>query len=358
MNRSNIFHWRGNRPGFWFFQLAGWGTFLLFDFVMDLQLLNSGKRMLAWVFSGATGFLLSLVLWLIYRKFKSFGESLFKLGFVVLATSLAAGAFRYVIKSVFLGFVVYPGTPAFEWFGAEDSVYFHINNIILNSLPLFGWGVLYFGIRSWFHMMEEGERRQLAEKYAAESQLKMLRYQIHPHFLFNTLTSIQGLVYKDPKRADQMIGQLSELLRYSLHSTDLNISLKEELEIIDRYLQIEKIRFAGEIEYQIINDVNDPAVKVPCFITQSIVENAVRHGFKTSPSPLRIRVHAYLEDSHLILVISNSGRWAEPGDGTGIGLRNVINRLENAFPGSHTFEILKDEKQEQVSVRMAISSRI
>jgi LytS/YehU family sensor histidine kinase len=310
--------------------------------------------MLAWVFSGASGFLLSLVLWLIYRKFKSSGENLFKLGMIVLTTSLVAGAVRYMIKSAFLGFVVYPDTPAFEWFGPENTIYVHINNIILNTLPLFGWGILYFGIRAWFHVMEEEERRQLAEKYAAESQLKMLRYQINPHFLFNTLTSIQGLVYKDPRRADQMIGQLSELLRYSLRSTDLNISLKEELEIIERYLQIEKIRFAGEIEYQIINDVKDPAVKVPCFITQAIVENAIRHGFKTSPSPLRVRIHAYLEDSNLLLVITNSGRWADPGDRTGIGLRNVINRLENSFPGRHTFEILKEDELEQVSVKIMI----
>jgi hypothetical protein len=354
MAQIKLFHWRNHRPGFWFFQLAGWGTFLLFDFMMDLQLLNSGTRFLAWIFSGFTGFTLSLVLWLIYRRLKSSRDNLFRLGVIVLTVSLSAGAFRYLLKTLFLGWVLYPDLPLFEWFGAENTVYYHIDNVILNTLPLFGWSVFYFGIRSWFDVMEEGERRTRAEILATESQLKMLRYQINPHFLFNTLTSIQGLVYKDPRRADQMIGQLSDLLRYSLRSTDLNISLKEELEIIERYLQIEKIRFAGEIEYQILNDVKDLTVKVPCFITQAIVENAIKHGFKTSASPLRIRIHASLEDSILTLVITNTGRWADSGDGAGIGLKNVINRLENAFPGRHTFEILKEEEKEQVSVRMKI----
>lgn len=181
----------------------------------------------------------------------------------------------------------------------------------------------------------ERERRATElEARLARAQLQALRMQIHPHFLFNTLNSIAALVYTDPRAADEMLGDLSELLRRSLDSMEeQEIPLAQELEFIGGYLSIERRRLGERlrVEQSIPEDLMNALV--PALILQPLVENAIRHGIEPRRGPGRIEIEARREGERLRLVVRDNGRGlsgAEQGgsERRGIGLANVRARLE------------------------------
>ena len=163
-------------------------------------------------------------------------------------------------------------------------------------------------IKYWQQWQRERENSLQATILAEKAQLEMLRYQLNPHFLFNALNSIRASVDEDKQRAKQMITQLSEFLRHSLLSGETKeIPLREEFEAVQNYLAIEKIRFEEKLEVEF--DVEEKAkdFKVPCFLLNPLVENAIKHGLQTSPKPLKIKVSAKTDDQKLLLEVANSG---------------------------------------------------
>ena len=110
-----------------------------------------------------------------------------------------------------------------------------LGEVFLLTTPLFAWSVIYFGLKLWFDLESEKERLNKANYLAKEAQLKMLRYQINPHFLFNSLNSIQALMYKDVEKADSMLTEFSEFFRYTLkHNNTTYVPVKIEMEIIEK----------------------------------------------------------------------------------------------------------------------------
>jgi len=237
-----------------------------------------------------------------------------------------------------------------EIFREKFSWMLLVRMTIANFLPLLAWSTLYFGITYWMEWQQEKKRTEDALHLAQKAQFEMLRYQLNPHFLFNSLNSARALIDEDPKAAREMITELSEFLRYSLIDKDLSFRpLKEELHVLQHYLSIEKKRFENQllIDYRI-----DPAAEdkpVLSFLIHPLIENAIKYGMKTSETPLRLSISASMENITLVIRIGNSGRWIEQeehdqesGNGTGTGLVNVQKRLENAYPGRHYFRIEKD----------------
>ena len=156
-----------------------------------------------------------------------------------------------------------------------------------------------------------------------------------------------------------MITELSEFLRYSLISKNYkNVPLKEELKAIEHYFKIEKKRFEDKL--QVVFNVDEKAENFPVlsFLVHPLVENAVKFGMQTSKMPLQINLNAKIESDGLIIEVSNSGRWVEKNlnnnNGTGTGLKNIQERLENAFPDKHSFQINK--KVDLVSIIIKIYS--
>jgi sensor histidine kinase YesM len=152
-----------------------------------------------------------------------------------------------------------------------------------------------------FESSRERERRAVElEARLTSAQLQALRMQINPHFLFNTLNSIAALVYVNPRAADEMLGDLSELLRRSLDSMEeQEIPLAQELEFIGAYLNIEQKRFGERLRLE--QRVPDELMKalVPALILQPLVENAIRHGIEPRRGPGLISIEATREDKHL-----------------------------------------------------------
>ena len=203
-----------------------------------------------------------------------------------------------------------------------------------------------------FRSSQERERRAAElEARLTSAKLQALRMQINPHFLFNTLNSIAALVYVNPRAADEMLGDLSELLRRSLDSMEeQEIPLAQELEFIGAYLSIEQKRFGDRLRVE--QSVPDELRKalVPALILQPLVENAIRHGIEPRRGPGLISIEAKQEDKHLHLIVRDNGRGWPGADlnssgRRGIGLANTRARLRGLYGQNQSFSFGRAEPQ-------------
>lgn len=205
------------------------------------------------------------------------------------------------------------------------------------QLPTF-WGLV--GVAHALRFYERAKDRELREaeleSRLVQARLQALRMQINPHFLFNTLNSVASLVQQDPNAAEDMIGALSDLLRHTLNASDRQeVTLREELHFLERYLQIEQIRFGDRLR---IEKEIDPAaldVVVPILILQPLVENAVKHGIEAQIAPGVIRVTAERMAEDLYLVVTDNGKGPSLSLSgklrEGVGLSNTRARLQELY---------------------------
>jgi len=212
-----------------------------------------------------------------------------------------------------------------------------------------GWLALSLGVRTF----------RLRAWYNA-SQLDALRYQLNPHFLFNTLNSLRGLIAESPPRAQQMVEQLADFLRYTLAPAPEGLlPLADELELAKRYLALEKIRFEENLEVSFTVDARCEGLVVPPMLLNPLVENAVKFGFRSSPSPLRIEVSALIEGQTLRMRVSNTGALVIPEVvGRQLGLKNVRARLELLFSGQSGLEIEAVDGWVHATVRIPVRQAI
>ena len=188
------------------------------------------------------------------------------------------------------------------------------------------------------HRLEEQERLLMAARVEA------LASQINPHFLFNTLTSILSLIRSQPETARLLIVKLSGLLRRLLSSQDHFVTLREELEAIDEYLDIEQMRFGTKLEIDKQIDPDTLDVVVPSMLLQPIVENSIKHGIEPKVGPGRILIKSVRQDGHAIIDVIDNGVGVAQHDsgrvkGTGIGLRNVNERLRVIYGSNYQLQL-------------------
>jgi len=187
---------------------------------------------------------------------------------------------------------------------------------------------------------EERRRAEETERRLVQSRLEALRYQINPHFLFNVLNALDVLSRKNPERISKLVGHLARYLRSTLSSGDSgSVPLREELETMESYLALEKVRFEEGLAVSIGVDPEILDLPVPELLLQPLVENAVKHGMKTSPMPLRIRISGRRAGDRLLIEVANTGKWlprdGRPGERNGLGLENLRKRLDLAFDGRY-----------------------
>lgn len=178
----------------------------------------------------------------------------------------------------------------------------------------------------------------------AEAQLRALKMQLHPHFLFNTLHAVSALMHKDVKAADRMIARLSEFLRLSLDAGAVQeVALKQELEFLDRYLEIEKIRFQDRLTVTMSIDPATLDAKTPNLILQPLVENSIRHGIAKRAGPGAIEIAAVRREDMLELTVADNGVGCPAANSLrfdeGIGLTNTRLRLEQLYGARQSLSI-------------------
>jgi signal transduction histidine kinase len=262
------------------------------------------------------------------------------------AVVLVAGLFVFVgIHTVLgvtarVGILTLAGQNPVWWRQFQSSVFWN-----------FDWGMMtywtFVGVSHAIDFHRESQDRALKaaqlETRLAEAQLQALQRQLHPHFLFNTLHAISALMHRDTEAADAMLARLSDLLRLTLDRIGVQeVPLRDELEFIDKYLEIERTRFGDRLQ---VSTAIDPATldaAVPTLLLQPLVENAIRHGIAPKIGGGRVDISAHRAGGTLVLKVRDSGVGLSAAKRsaltTGVGLSNTRSRLEHLYRDAFTFE--------------------
>lgn len=210
----------------------------------------------------------------------------------------------------------------------------------------------YFLFLSLTNLSEKNAKEARLESLVKETELKMLRSQINPHFLFNSLNSISSLTVTDPEKARTMVVKLSDFMRYALSRKDEQpVSLQSELENLHLYLDIEKVRFGDKLTTEDYIETNCLGFKLPVMLLQPLYENAVKHGVYESTETVNIITHAKIVDGYIEIIIKNNYD-SNPTltKGTGTGLLNVTRRLELFYGNKASIKTSKENNTYTVTL--------
>ena len=232
----------------------------------------------------------------------------------------------------------------------EMKSIFEIFGATMSSMYLFlCWSALYFGVKYYESLQEQREATLRAGTLAQEAQLKMLRYQLNPHFLFNTLNAISTLIIDNQNNtANQTVMRLSEFLRYTLDQDPMKkVTLRQELEAMNLYLTTEKLRFGERLKLEYA--IEDAAMEalVPSLVLQPLIENSVKYAVSPSEQGGSIRIEGRARGAMLELAVADDGPGltspATPSAGRGVGLRNTRERLAVLYEDRHRFATLDNK---------------
>lgn len=351
------------RPaGYWPLQVGAW---LAFAAAMSLGHVGEMPGTAILLVDGpyaALGFVATLVLYRCYRVVHvAEGSAARTVAIVTLGSWIVAMLWTAIFHRYLHGFAV-PSIarmhPGVELPIRRGPV---LDNTVYNTLTLLAWSTLYLGLLYRDQLQAQRDQALRAAAEAKDAQLRMLAYQLNPHFLFNALNSLRAMIDEDRTRARRMVTELAGFLRYALVERPLQLApLGEEVAAVRGYLAIEAIRFEERLEVQVEVTPEAAECRVPAFLLNPLVENAVKHGRPTDGGVLRLRVRGSIDaDAQLVLEVENSGALAlgesraPDGDRVGgVGLRNVRARLAHHFPGRHAIALVEDEGTVRVTITM------
>lgn len=229
---------------------------------------------------------------------------------------------------------------------ANDDVYAKFNQTLhmRSAIAFLILGCVILLNVLWYTLEDQKEqerRKNEAEKISRDAELFKLRQQLQPHFLFNSLNSISALVVTQPAQARKMIQQLSDYLRSTLKKEEQRwITLTEELEYLQLYLDIEKVRFGHRLSTRITNHENSLDLKLPALLLQPVVENAIKFGLYDTTDDITIGIDASVSEKLLVITVENpfDPQISQPRTGTGFGLSSVQRRLYLLFARNDLLE--------------------
>jgi two-component system LytT family sensor kinase len=325
---------------FWLLQSIGWSGYFF------LRSLSGFANSMGWMWLihtlllTATGYSLTLLMASLFRrliKMKPLWTLLLSLG----AVMLAASAFSIIETWSYATFLKPTSRPiGVEYFGA----------ILLNFSLLAAWTALYYGINYFLLLEDEIRQREKLEGQASTAQLAMLRYQLNPHFLFNTLNSISTLVLlKQTERENAMLARLSSFLRYTLaNEPTAKVTLAQEVETLKLYLEIEKMRFEERLRPHFRIESETIGARLPSLLLQPLIENAIKYAVTPAENGADIWITATREGQAVRLEVADNGNGEGSGfaasQSTGVGLTNIRDRLSQAYGGAHRFETRQNER--------------
>jgi len=352
-----------SRTWFWVAQVGGWGAYASSLFLTFLPAMEPGRRVAVLInkeLRAVVGIVVSLGLLQLYRRVVPDPVVTPRLAFIAFVASVVAGIAGYFAHAAIM--VGIGLQPSFDIFLDPTSAPRSILEFVFAFLV---WSAAYFGVLIWRRSQEREREAVEARRLAQEAQLQMLAYQLNPHFLFNALTSIRAMIDEDRARARQMVTELAAFLRHALVERALHTTtLAAELDALRGYLAIEQIRFEERLAIETRVEQAAESCAIPAFLIHPLLENAIKHGARDhGDGPLRVRLDATVANGVLRVEVWNTGslaaravadarRTGELGfaddapngtAGTGIGVRNVRERLARLFPGKHRFE-LTDER--------------
>ena len=339
---------------YWISQIAGW----MFFVAVNLFIIASfeelpWQRILVWIFLGVIGILFTHLLRRIIRK-KNW-----------LNLPLKNTIPRILIASVITGAVIYAFVFAASYIaGTARHEEFNIARPIAGVVNLGGitllWCLIYFIV----HYMENYKKKEIEsliwEAAVKDYELRTLKSQLNPHFMFNAMNSIRALIEEDPESAKVAITKLSNILRYSLQMERMErVPLEDEIETVKNYLDLERIRFEDRLKYKLDIDKSSEKIEIPPMMIQTLIENGIKHGVskqtKGGEIQLKSKIQSTPNGSKLKIEIRNSGHFSEEQlkNSSGFGVSNTKHRLNLLFGEKANFSI-KNENGDTVLAEVEI----
>jgi two-component system, LytTR family, sensor kinase len=321
---------------FWTLHLIGWAAWVALratsGFANGLPL----SSLVPVLISGITGFSLTLLLSILFQQLIQ------RRPLVTWSVSLLAVILAALVNAFTDAWVVELQN------GQLSEVPFTTRLLVpfyLSATTLSAWTGLYYAINYFLRVEEQADQLKALELQATTAQLAMLRYQINPHFLFNTLNSISTLVLlKQTEPANAMLSRLSAFLRYTLvNEPSAQVTLEQEVETLRLYLEIEKMRFEERLRTRFDIDPRAASAMVPSLILQPLIENAIKYAVTPNEDGADIVLTAHLAGQNVQITVSDTGPGLHPHNplttvSTGVGIPNIRERLVQAYGPQHRFD--------------------
>lgn len=333
---------------FWRLQAAGWGGAMLLRAMSSIANAQPLSFLVLVLIATITGFSISLILSVIYRQ-------------LIVQRPLVTWGVTALVLPVAVALNAFIDSWVFSLYRPQSESSFaqlFIGVFYYDATLLGAWSALYYAINYYLQVEEQNDQLIRLENQATSAQLAMLRYQLNPHFLFNTLNSISTLVLlKQTESANAMLSRLSSFLRYTLiNEPAARVTVAQEVETLQLYLDIERMRFEERLRTTFHIDPETDRLLLPSLLLQPLVENAIKYAVSPQESGAEITVSTQLVGPNLRITVSDTGAglqspatdnrlWGVSFDGgeqvsTGVGLANIRDRLAQAYGDSHRFETI------------------
>lgn len=320
---------------FWVLQVGGWGGYALVNYIGSLMHEMRDIYGVIILLGAYAGLLLTIPLRYLYQKIWELHPVVLML-VVIIASYACASVWAVIDNATYWEIYKFGFRP--------DSGFFYFKNNLAKFYIILSWSGLYFGIKYYQMLQSERQKSLMASSMAHQAQLKMLRYQLNPHFLFNSLNAISTLIMvKENDVANRMVNKLSHFLRFSLDNDPIKkITLEKEVEAMLLYLEIEKVRFDERLDFQL--QVSDEAKQalVPSLIFQPLIENAIKYAIAKSEEVGVLQLSADVSEGQLHVQLCDNGP-ETPSDpqqllkDSGVGLSNTRERLKTLYGKQFSF---------------------
>jgi len=343
---ANPFRLRG-RPffedknrAFWTLQSVGWSGYFVVRTLSGIANAMDWSYVLHTLLLTATGYSITLLMAAAFRRLIRMRE-IYTWAGSILIVFFAATAYSAIETWSYVTFI----RP-----GAQPQGIQFLSAIILTLSVLVAWSALYYSINFYLLLEEQSGRLLRLESTASNAQLAMLRYQLNPHFLFNTLNSISTLVLlKQTDRANAMLSRLSSFLRYTLVNESIGrVTVAQEIETLKLYLEIEKMRFEERLKPHFHIDPSAESALLPSLLLQPLIENAIKYAVTPQEEGADIAIEVRRQSGRVLITVADTGPGTDASYqvraelSTGVGLANIRDRLAQAYGDDHRFETQSD----------------
>lgn len=291
------------------------------------------------------------------NRFIQFDALVLKDVFKILGLLIAATALLYITYSLYLAFaysIIYDRQDVFNH--PSQSLINNIIVIINYCIYFFVWTIFYVAVKGLMELNKSRETRLQLESNLKESQLNTLKGQINPHFMFNSLNNIRGLMLEDVGRARSMLTSLSETLRYTLTKSHVDsIALEDELDMIKNFIAISKIQFEDRLQFESNIDKESLNTQIPPMIIQMLIENAIKHGISNLKEGGKVSLSTELKETQLFIEVANTGRLRSSENSTQLGLINIKQRLQLLYGEAATFTLKEKDNKVVAFIKIPVA---
>jgi signal transduction histidine kinase len=325
---------------FWILNITGWTGYALAAWLGALAHEKPEAYFAVIAATAVSGLFLSVPMRWIFRRLWS-GSML------ALALGMLVTCYVFGLGWKWLQNVLYYDWVKNDWQPVHLLDY--VGGVMGSFYILLCWSGLYFGIKYYQRLQDQTEQTLKATSAAHQAQLKMLRYQLNPHFLFNTLNAISTLILDGAnKTANDAVSRLSDFLRYTLDNDPMSrVTLGSELGALDLYLEIEKVRFGDRLVIEKTIEAKAQDALVPSLILQPLIENAIKYAITPSEDGGKLKISARVQHRTLVLQLSDTGPGLGNGNNgqksSGVGLKNTRGRLQQLYGDNQAFTLAPNE---------------